>query len=102
VRLLPYLKPVTWPLRTVLYKLDCAPVFLYFPTTAMVSLISTPASGPTAALLTQTAQTAVCNRMHAIEHRRQPLCDDEEGGYTALLRALLCVGIRGGPRSVQG
>ena len=68
-RLLPYLEPVMWPLRTVLYEPDCAPVFLYFPTTAMVSLISTSASGPTAALLTQTAQTAVYNRMHAIEQR---------------------------------
>jgi hypothetical protein len=48
-RLLPHLEPVTWSLRTVLYEPDCAPVFLYFPTTAMVSLISTPASGPTAA-----------------------------------------------------
>ena len=129
-RLLPHLEPVTWSLRTVLYEMDCAPAFLYFPTTAMVSLISTSASGPTAAtgvvgcegvvgvalvmggasrtgqamvqmagggfqlpaavglaeferggafqaallrytqaLLTQTAQTAVCNRMHAIEQR---------------------------------
>ena len=129
-RLLPHLEPVTWSLRTVLYEPDCAPAFLYFPTTAMVSLISPPVSGPTAAtgvvgcegvvgvalimggastpsqaivqmagggfqlpaavghaeferggafqagllrytqaLLTQTAQTAVCNRMHAIEQR---------------------------------
>src|SRR5438132_8155318 len=129
-RLLPHLEPVTWPLRTVLYKPDCAPAFLYFPTSAMVSLIAIPASGPTTAtgvvgcegvvgvalvmggastpsqamvqmagggfqlpaavghaelerggafqaallrytqaLLTQTAQTAVCNRMHAIEQR---------------------------------
>ena len=129
-RLVPHLEPVTWSLRTVLYEPDCAPAFLYFPTTAMVSLISTPVSGPTAAtgvvgcegvvgvalvmggastpsqamvqmagggfqlpaavghaefergsafqaallrytqaLLTQTAQTAVCNRMHAIEQR---------------------------------
>jgi len=129
-RLLPHLEPVTWSLRTVLYEPDYAPAFLYFPTTAMVSLNSTPASGPTAAtsivgcegvvgvalvmggastlsqamvqmagggfrlpaavghtgferggafqaallrytqaLLTQTAQTAVCNRMHAIEQR---------------------------------
>jgi CRP-like cAMP-binding protein len=128
--LLPHLEPVTWPLRTVLYEPACAPAFLYFPTTAMVSLIFTPASGPTAAtgvvgcegvvgvalvmggastpsqamvqiagggfqlpavvahaeferggafqaallrytqaLLTQTAQTAICNRMHAIEQR---------------------------------
>src|SRR5207249_10975034 len=49
VRLLPHLEPVTWSLRTVLYEPDCAPAFLYFPTTAMVSLIFTPASGPTAA-----------------------------------------------------
>src|SRR5438132_6281806 len=48
-RLLPHLEPVTWPLRTVLYKPDCAPAFLYFPTSARVSLIFTPASGPTAA-----------------------------------------------------
>ena len=129
-RLLPHLEPVTWPLRTVLYEPGCAPAFLYFPTTAMVALILTPATGPTAAtgvvgcegvvgvalvmggastpsqalvqmagdgfrlpaavghaefeysgafqaallrytqaLLTQTAQTAVCNRMHAIEQR---------------------------------
>jgi CRP-like cAMP-binding protein len=129
-RLLPHLEPVTWLLRTVLCEPDCAAAFLYFPTSAMVSLISTPASGPTTAtgvvgcegvvgvalvmggastpsqamvqmagdgfqlptavghaeferggafqaallrytqaLLTQTAQTAVCNRMHAIEQR---------------------------------
>ena len=129
-RLLPHLEPVTWSLRTVRYAPDCAPAFLYFPTTAMVSLISTSVSGRTAAtgvvgcegvvgvalvmggasrpgqamvqmagsgcqlpaavghteferggafqaallrytqaLLTQTAQTAVCNRMHAIEQR---------------------------------
>src|SRR5262249_58703671 len=49
VRLLPPLEPVTWSLRTVLYESDCAPAFLYFPTTAMVSLIFTPASGLTAA-----------------------------------------------------
>jgi len=48
-RLLPHLEPVTWSLRTVLYEPDYAPAFLYFPTTAMVSLSSTPASGPTAA-----------------------------------------------------
>jgi hypothetical protein len=48
-RLLPHLEPVTWSLRTVLYEPDCVPPFLYFPTTAIVSLISTPASGPTAA-----------------------------------------------------
>jgi hypothetical protein len=129
-RLLPHLEPVTWSLRTVLYEPDYAPAFLYFPTTAMVSLISTPTNGPTAAtsvvgcegvvgialvmggastlsqamvqmagggfqlpaavghteferrgafqaallrytqaLLTQTAQTAVCNRMHTIQQR---------------------------------
>ncbi len=129
-RLLPHLEPVTWSLRTVRYAPDCAPAFLYFPTTAMVSLISTSVSGRTAAtgvvgcegvvgvalvmggasrpgqamvqmagsgcqlpaavghteferggafqsallrytqaLLTQTAQTAVCNRMHAIAQR---------------------------------
>src|SRR5919201_3108848 len=48
-RLVPHLEPVTWSLRTVLYEPDCAPAFLYFPTTAMVSLISPPVSGPTAA-----------------------------------------------------
>jgi hypothetical protein len=129
-RLSPHLEPVTWSLRTVLYDPDCAPAFLYFPTTATVSLISTSVSGRTAAtgvvgcegvvgvalvmggasrpgqamvqmagsgfqlpaaighaeferggafqatllrytqaLLTQTAQTAVCNRMHAIAQR---------------------------------
>jgi len=129
-RLLPYLEPVTWPLRTVLYAPDCVPAFLYFPSTAMVSLLFTPASGPVAttsivgcegvvgvalvmggastpgqamvqmtgdgfqlpavvgqeeferggafqaallryiqALLTQTAQTAVCNRVHPIDQR---------------------------------
>ena len=45
-RLLPHLEPVTWSLRTVLYEPDCAPAFLYFPTTAMVALILTPASSP--------------------------------------------------------
>src|SRR5262249_995910 len=46
-RLLPHLEPVTWSLRTVLYEPGCAPAFLYFPTHAIVSLILTPASGPT-------------------------------------------------------
>jgi len=129
-RLAPHLEPVTWSLRTVLYEPDCAPAFLHFPTTAMVSLISTAVSGPTTAtgvvgcegvvgvalvmggastpsqamvqvagggfqlpaaigheeferggafqaallrytqaLLTQIAQTAVCNRMHTIKRR---------------------------------
>jgi len=129
-RLLPHLVPVTWSLHTVLYQTDCAPAFLYFPTTAMVSLISTAANGPTVVtsvvgcegvvgvalvmggasmsnqaivqvagdgfqlpaaigqaefarggafqaallrytqtLLTQTAQTAICNRRHRLEQR---------------------------------
>jgi CRP-like cAMP-binding protein len=129
-RLLPHLEPLTWGLGEVLYHPDCAPAFLYFPTTAMVSLVVTLANGLTAemgvvgregvvgvalfmggasttsqaliqsagsgfrlraavmheefqrggtfhklllrytqALLTQIAQTAVCNRLHSIEQR---------------------------------
>jgi CRP-like cAMP-binding protein len=47
-RLLPVLEPVTWALRDVLYAPDEAPEFLYFPTTAMVSLIHTLTDGITA------------------------------------------------------
>ena len=129
-RLLPALEPVTWALRDVLYVPDRAPAFLYFPTTAMVSLIHTLTDGVTAemgvvgregvvgvalfmgggstsseaivqaagqgfrlpaiyvstefqrggvfqqvllryaqALMTQIAQTAVCNRRHTITQR---------------------------------
>jgi CRP-like cAMP-binding protein len=129
-RLLPHLEPRTWELGDVLYDPDRAPAFLYFPTTAMVSLVYTLANGLTGemgvvgregvvgvalfmggasttsqaliqsagsgfrlraavmheefqrggafhklllrytqALLTQIAQTAVCNRLHAIEQR---------------------------------
>jgi CRP-like cAMP-binding protein len=46
-RLLPVLEPVTWALRDVLYAPDEAPAFLYFPTTAMVSLIHTLSDGVT-------------------------------------------------------
>jgi CRP-like cAMP-binding protein len=129
-RLLPHLEPLTWALGEVLYDPDRAPAFLYFPTTAMVSLVYTLANGLTGemgvvgregvvgvalfmggasttsqaliqsagsgfrlraavmhaefqrggafhtlllrytqALLTQIAQTAVCNRLHTIEQR---------------------------------
>jgi CRP-like cAMP-binding protein len=129
-RLLPHLEPRTWALGDVLYDPERAPAFLYFPTTAMVSLVYTLANGLTGemgvvgregvvgvalfmggasttsqaliqsagsgfrlraavmheefqrggafhklllrytqALLTQIAQTAVCNRLHAIEQR---------------------------------
>jgi len=129
-RLLPHLEPRTWALGDVLYDPDRAPAFLYFPTTAMVSLVYTLANGLTGemgvvgregvvgvalfmggasttnqaliasagsgfrlraavmheefqrggafhklllrytqALLTQIAQTAVCNRLHSIEQR---------------------------------
>jgi CRP-like cAMP-binding protein len=129
-RLLPHLEPLTWTLGEVLYDPDRAPAFLYFPTTAMVSLVYTLANGLTGeigvvgregvvgvalfmggasttsqaliqaagsgfrlraavlheefqrggafhnlllrytqALLTQIAQTAVCNRLHSIEQR---------------------------------
>jgi CRP-like cAMP-binding protein len=129
-RLLPYLEPLTWELGDVLYDPDRAPAFLYFPTTAMVSLVYTLTNGLTGeigvvgregvvgvalfmggasttsqaliqsagsgfrlratvmheefqrggafhklllrytqALLTQIAQTAVCNRLHSIEQR---------------------------------
>jgi CRP-like cAMP-binding protein len=129
-RLLPYLEPLTWALGDVLYDPDRAPAFLYFPTTAMVSLVYTLTNGLTGeigvvgregvvgialfmggastnsqaliqsagsgfrlratvmheefqrggafhklllrytqALLTQIAQTAVCNRLHSIEQR---------------------------------
>jgi CRP-like cAMP-binding protein len=129
-RLLPHLTPLTWALGDVLYDPDRAPAFLYFPTTAMVSLVYTLTNGLTGemgvvghegvvgialfmggasttsqaliqsagsgfrlpaaimheefqrggafhklllrytqALLTQIAQTAVCNRLHPIEKR---------------------------------
>src|SRR4029453_1842569 len=129
-RLLPHLEPRTWALGDVLYDPDRAPAFLYFPTTAMVSLVPTLPNGLTGgmggvggeggvgialfrggasttsqaliqaagsgfrlraavmhrefarggafptlllpftqALLTQIAQTAVCNRLHTIEQR---------------------------------
>jgi CRP-like cAMP-binding protein len=129
-RLRPHLEPLTWSLGDVLYDPDRAPAFLYFPTTAMVSLVHTLANGLTGemgvvgregvvgialfmggasttrqaliqsagngfrlraavlheefarvgafhklllrytqALLTQIAQTAVCNRLHTIEQR---------------------------------
>jgi CRP-like cAMP-binding protein len=47
-RLLPVLEPVTWALRDGLYMQNEAPEFLYFPTTAMVSLIHTLSDGVTA------------------------------------------------------
>jgi CRP-like cAMP-binding protein len=129
-RLLPHIEPRTWALGDVLYDPGRAPAFLYFPTTAMVSLVYTLANGLTGemgvvgcegvvgvalfmggasttsqaliqsagsgfrlraavmheefqrggafhklllrytqALLTQIAQTAVCNRLHSIEQR---------------------------------
>src|SRR4029453_16527734 len=46
-RLLPHLEPRTWALGDVLYDPDRAPAFLYFPTTAMVSLVHTLANGLT-------------------------------------------------------
>jgi hypothetical protein len=46
-RLLPHLEPRTWALGDVLYDPDRAPAFLYFPTTAMVSLVYTLANGLT-------------------------------------------------------
>jgi CRP-like cAMP-binding protein len=46
-RLLPHLEPLTWALGDVLYDQDRTPAFLYFPTTAMVSLIYTFANGLT-------------------------------------------------------
>ena len=129
-RLLPQLAPVTWALGDVLYEPDRLMAYLYFPTTAVVSLIYTMLDGTTAemglvgqegvvgialfmggdttpnraivqvageafrlpapalraefqrggtvqlallrytqALITQISQTAVCNRLHAIEQR---------------------------------
>ena len=47
-RLLPYLTPVTCALGTVLYEPHHAPAYLYFPTTALVSLVYTMADGVTA------------------------------------------------------
>ena len=47
-RLLPALEPVTWALRDVLYVPHYAPEFLYFPTTAMVSLVHTLTDGVSA------------------------------------------------------
>ena len=46
-RLRPHLEPCTWALGDVLYDPDRAPAFLYFPTTAMVSLVHTLANGLT-------------------------------------------------------
>ena len=46
-RLQPHLEPLTWALGDVLYDPDRAPAFLYFPTTAMVSLVHTLANGLT-------------------------------------------------------
>ena len=46
-RLQPHLEPRTWALGDVLYDPDRAPAFLYFPTTAMVSLVHTLANGLT-------------------------------------------------------
>ena len=129
-RLLPQLAPVSWALGDVLYEPDRLMAYLYFPTTAVVSLIYTMLDGTTAemglvgqegvvgialfmggdttpnraivqvageafrlpapalrtefqrggavqgallrytqALITQISQTAVCNRLHAIEQR---------------------------------
>jgi CRP-like cAMP-binding protein len=129
-RLLSQLAPVTWALGDVLYEPDRPLAYLYFPTTAVVSLIYTMLDGTTAemglvgnegavgialfmggdttpnqaivqvagdafrlpaaglrtefqrggavqlallrytqALITQISQTAVCNRLHAIEQR---------------------------------
>jgi CRP-like cAMP-binding protein len=129
-RLLPQLAPVTWALGDVLYEPARLMAYLYFPTTAVVSLIYTMLDGTTAemglvgqegvvgialfmggdttpnraivqvageafrlpaaalraefqlggavqlallrytqALITQISQTAVCNRLHAIEQR---------------------------------
>lgn len=129
-RLRPQLTPVTLALGDVLYEPDRAMAYMYFPTTAVVSLIYTMVDGTTAemglvgnegvvgialfmggdttpnraivqvagaafrlqapalraefvragavqlallrytqALITQISQTAVCNRLHAIEQR---------------------------------
>src|SRR5438094_1292506 len=46
-RLLPHLTPVTWSLGTELYAPYHAPAYLYFPTTALVSLVYTMADGLT-------------------------------------------------------
>jgi len=45
VRLLPHLTLVTWALGDVLYDPDRAQMYLYFPTTAMVSLLYTLVNG---------------------------------------------------------
>ena len=47
-RLLPHLEPVTLARGAVLYELLQVPVYLYFPTTAMVSLVYTMGNGTTA------------------------------------------------------
>src|SRR5512143_357497 len=47
-RLLPYLNPVTFALGDVLYELGRAMNYLYFPTSAIASLIYTTAEGTTA------------------------------------------------------
>ena len=44
-RLLPQLAPVTWALGDVLYEPDHRMAYLYFPTTAVVSLIYTMLDG---------------------------------------------------------
>src|SRR5215510_10934591 len=46
-RLLPHLEPLTWALGDVLYDPYRVPAFLYFPTTAMVSLVHTLTNGLT-------------------------------------------------------
>src|SRR6266542_1326875 len=47
-RLLPQLAPITWALGDVLYEPGRAMAYLYFPTTAIVSLVYTMVDGTTA------------------------------------------------------
>jgi CRP-like cAMP-binding protein len=47
-RLLPHLELVTWTLGDVLYEPNHAMAYMYFPTTAIVSLVYTTADGETA------------------------------------------------------
>ena len=66
-RSLPHLEHVEMPLGQVLYEPGSTLSHVYFPTTAIVSLLLRY----TQALITQMVQTAACNRHHSLD---QQLC----------------------------
>ncbi len=81
-RWLPQLQRVKMPLGDVLYESGTQQTHIYFPTTPIVSLLYVMESGASAeianellrytqALITQMAQTALCNRHHSLD---QHLC----------------------------